>query len=163
MKVILLTILSILISFFVNAQDIRDLERYNAYDYLFTVDNLPRNILNKEVQKHYYSSLSPKQYQTYQIIDSNAKQRIINTTSMRARSGYLFVNQKVAEEVGNIRDSLSVQYNYNGNLIDTAAEVQHLIKLRRRQISSYQIDVDLSQGIILVYVHDKNHQRIMQR
>jgi hypothetical protein len=159
MKVIIFIILHILASFVVNAQG---LERFNAYDFLVIVDNLPQNIFSKEIQNYYYKTISQKQYQDiYQLIDLKAKQRRLNYTSRYARSGYLFINQTIAEEVANVRDTLSVQYNYNGNFIDTAAEVHQLIKLRSRQIASYKIDVDLSQGIISASIYDKKYQRKM--
>lgn len=169
MKRVLLLVLSILTSNMVNAQStwlegFAGLERYNSYEKVFKTDNLPHNMSSNELQEYYYKNLSKKQYQIYlPIYDHDLKRMIITRTSRKAMSGYLLVNQKVAEEVGNVRDTLSVQYNYNGNLIDTFAEVRHLIKLRRRQISSYEIDVDLSQGVISVYVYDKKYHRKMQR
>ena len=169
MKRVLLLVLSILTSNMVNAQStwlegFANLERYNSYEKVFKTDNLPHNMSSNELQEYYYKNLSKKQYQIYlPIYDHDLKRMIITRTSRKAMSGYLLVNQKVAEEVGNVRDTLSVQYNYNGNLIDTFAEVRHLIKLRRRQISSYEIDVDLSQGVISVYVYDKKYHRKMQR
>lgn len=169
MKRVLLLVLSILTSNMVNAQStwlegFAGLERYNSYEKVFKTDNLPHNMSSNELQEYYYKNLSKKQYQIYlPIYDHDLKRMIITRTSRKAMSGYLLVNQKVAEEVGNVWDTLSVQYNYNGNLIDTFAEVRHLIKLRRRQISSYEIDVDLSQGVISVYVYDKKYHRKMQR
>lgn len=164
MKHVLLLVLSILTSNIVNAQSINEsiagLERYNSYEQIYVTDNLPHNMLSNELQEYYYKNLSKKQYQIYMpIYDHDSKRRIMTRTSEEARNGYWFINQKVAEEIGNVRDTLSVQYNYNGNLIDTAAEVQCLIKLRRRQIASFDIDVDLGQGIISVFVYDKKYQR----
>lgn len=168
MKHILLLMLSILTSNIISAQSIIEgiagLERYNSYEKVFITDNLSHNILSNELQECYYKNLSKKQYKIYlPIYDHNSRRMIVSRTSRKARDGYLFVNQIVAENVENVRDSLSVQYNYNGNFIDTSAEVQHLIKLRRKQISSYEIDVNLSQCVISVYVYDKKYQRKMQR
>lgn len=166
MKHVLLLVLSFLASHMISAQstnypiEIAGLERYNSYEKVIKTDNLPHNMSSNELQDYYYKNLSKKQYQIYlPIYDHDLKRSILTRISKKAGSGYLYLNQKVAEEVGNVRDTLSVQYNYNANLIDTAAEVQQLIKLRRRQISSYKIDVDLSQGVISVYVYDKKYHR----
>ena len=155
MKNITLMTLSVFTSFIMNAQPVRDLERYNFYEYIFIVDNLPQNILSNEVHEYYYRNLSQKQYRVkYQFIDPKAKQRIINAISRDAKSGYLFVNQRISERVNNIEDRLIVQYTYNGTPVESAEEVKRLVRLRRKQISVCDVEVGLNQGIVSVYIYD---------
>jgi hypothetical protein len=84
---------------------------------------------------------------------------LITCTSRKAGSGYLFVNQKVSEAVDNTKDKFIVNYYYNGRFIETAMDVRCLVKLRRKQIRSYDIDADMANKVVSVYIYDKKYQR----
>ena len=165
MKRVLSILLFILTANIISAQTtwlehFADLERYNSYEKVFITDNLPHNILSNELQKCYYQNLSMKQYiRRLLIYDHMTRQMLITCTSRKAGSGYLFVNQKVSEAVDNTKDKFIVNYYYNGRFIETAMDVRCLVKLRRKQIRLYDIDADMANKVVSVYIYDKKYQR----
>ena len=165
MKLVFLTLAFILTANIISAQPtwlehFADLERYNSYEKVFITDNFPHNILSNELQEHYYHNLSKKQYlRRLPIYDHETRQIQITRTSRKAGSGYLFINEKVSEAIDNKNDKFFVNYYYNGSFIETAMDVRCLVKLRRKQIRSYDLDVDMANKVVSVYIYDKKYQR----
>ena len=161
MKHIVLIVLSILTSNIITAQSswldrFADLERYNFYEKVFITDNLPHNILSNEFQEYYYKKLSEKQYlRRLPVYDTENNRMLINRPSRKAGDGYLHINQKVASEINNTKDEFIVHYFYNGRFIETAKDVRRMVKLHRKQIRLYDINVDIVNKVISVYIYDK--------
>ena len=61
----------------------------------------------------------------------------------------------MASEINNTKDEFIVHYFYNGRFIETAKDVRRMVKLHRKQIRLYDINVDIVNKVISVYIYDK--------
>lgn len=128
-------------------------ETYNSYESEIVIDNLPMHALSDEFMAYYTRAASKGAFKMRHIIDETAKTRRLIMTSQKANSGYLHINQRIADKIRFYGGKIYIEYLYNDHLVKTNSDIKKIIRLRRNQVHACKIDLDAKTGILRVTVN----------
>lgn len=119
-------------------------------------DNLDQHLISDLFINTYYNKRKPSDYNSSQLIDSIHKRREVRLFPKMARSGHLYVNHYIMENVGVSScgiDRVKTVYVYNNREVITYKDVLHLLRLRERFIRVIELLKDEQLGIITVLIN----------
>ena len=125
-------------------------ERYD-YDMVQVIDNLPSNV-KSEAMSEFYSDLPKKCRSVKSVRYPQFKKHLLHATTKHAKDGYLWVNTQIAIKTMGNENEINLEYVLDGKSVQTRADARKLMKLRKSQISSLEVDYNPSQGLAKAFI-----------